>query len=44
MKQICNDCGYVHDGEIAPDECPVCGGLKEQFFAEETDTRSVLNE
>ncbi|HUH66712.1 MAG TPA: rubrerythrin family protein [Syntrophales bacterium] len=27
---VCTVCGYVSDG-VLPDECPVCGALKEQF-------------
>jgi rubrerythrin len=27
---VCEVCGYISDG-ILPDECPVCGALKEQF-------------
>lgn len=28
---ICGVCGYVSDGTL-PDECPVCGAKKEEFF------------
>jgi rubredoxin len=31
MKWRCEVCGYVHDGEEAPDNCPKCGAPKEQF-------------
>jgi rubrerythrin len=27
---VCTVCGYVSDG-ILPEECPVCGAMKEQF-------------
>jgi rubrerythrin len=27
---VCTLCGYVSDGTL-PDECPICGALKEQF-------------
>jgi len=27
----CSSCGYVHDGEDAPDRCPKCGAPKEKF-------------
>jgi len=27
---VCKVCGYVSDG-ILPEECPVCGAMKEQF-------------
>ena len=23
-KFVCTVCGYVHEGETAPEECPVC--------------------
>jgi len=28
---VCEVCGHTHVGE-APDECPVCGALKDRFF------------
>ncbi|MBU2634104.1 MAG: rubredoxin [Nanoarchaeota archaeon] len=33
----CNICGYIHDGDEAPDKCPKCGAPKEQFTEIETD-------
>ena len=30
-KWRCGVCGYVHDGEEAPDKCPKCGSPKKQF-------------
>jgi len=30
-KFICSICGYVHEGEEAPDKCPQCGAPKEKF-------------
>jgi uncharacterized membrane protein len=30
-KWRCTVCGYVHQGEEPPDECPVCGADKSQF-------------
>ncbi|WP_353953918.1 rubredoxin-like domain-containing protein, partial [uncultured Clostridium sp.] len=24
-KFVCTVCGYVHEGETAPEVCPVCG-------------------
>lgn len=30
-KWRCGVCGYIHDGEEAPDFCPKCGAKKEQF-------------
>ena len=42
MKEwICDDCGYTHEGEEAPEVCPICGALKESF---QPDTKQLLNE
>lgn len=30
-KWICTVCGYVHEGETAPDKCPQCGVGPEKF-------------
>ncbi len=30
-KFVCNVCGYVHEGNEAPDFCPVCKAPKEKF-------------
>jgi rubredoxin len=27
----CGVCGYVHEGDDAPDQCPKCGAAKEKF-------------
>ena len=27
----CGVCGYLHEGDTAPDKCPRCGAGKEQF-------------
>ena len=26
-KFVCPVCGYVHEGDSAPEKCPQCGGL-----------------
>ncbi len=33
MKKLwkCGVCGYIHEGEEAPDRCPKCGSPKEKF-------------
>lgn len=31
MKFVCQVCGYVHEGDSAPDRCPVCSALSERF-------------
>ena len=28
---ICTVCGYVHQGDVAPDVCPLCGATQELF-------------
>ncbi len=33
MKWRCNVCGYVHEGDKPPAECPVCGVGPEDFIA-----------
>lgn len=30
-KWKCTVCGYVHEGETAPEECPLCGVGPEDF-------------
>jgi len=30
-KWRCKICGYVHEGDTPPDECPICGASKDQF-------------
>ena len=30
-KWVCNVCGYVHEGETAPEACPVCKAPASKF-------------
>ena len=30
-KYVCNVCGYVHEGDQAPDTCPICKAPAEKF-------------
>ena len=30
-KYVCSVCGYVHEGDAPPDNCPVCRAAKERF-------------
>ena len=32
-KWVCSVCGYVYEGEEAPEHCPVCNAGKEKFHA-----------
>ncbi len=34
MKWVCKVCGYVHEGDQPPEECPVCGVGPEEFEQE----------
>lgn len=36
MKYVCTVCGYIHEGEEAPEKCPLCNAPAEKF--------NVLNE
>lgn len=31
MKFVCTVCGYVHEGDQAPEVCPLCGVGPEEF-------------
>ncbi len=30
-KYVCSVCGYVHEGEVAPEKCPQCGASQDKF-------------
>ena len=30
-KFICTVCGYVHEGDAAPEKCPLCGAPASKF-------------
>ena len=43
MKKFkCAGCGYIHDGEEAPEKCPKCGAPKEQFVELEEAAASLV--
>ena len=33
-KFVCSVCGYVHEGDAAPAQCPVCNAPAEKFTRE----------
>ena len=35
MKFVCQVCGYVHEGDSAPAECPICHAPAEKFTVQE---------
>mgnify|MGYP000835131740 CR=1 FL=1 len=39
-KFICTVCGYVHEGDEAPEKCPICGAPRDKF--KELDTTAAL--
>ena len=34
-KWVCNVCGYVYEGDAAPEKCPVCGAPASKFTKQE---------
>ena len=34
-KWVCKVCGYVHEGDIPPEECPICGVGATEFVKNE---------
>ena len=38
-KFVCSVCGYVYEGEAAPEKCPVCG-VPASKFIEQSGERS----
>ena len=37
MKYVCSVCGYAHEGDSAPEKCPVCGAPASKFNAQSGD-------
>jgi len=35
MKWVCKVCGYVHEGDTAPEKCPICGVGADKFEKKE---------
>ena len=36
-KWKCTVCGYVHEGDLPPEICPVCGATADQFVELDED-------
>ena len=34
MKFVCSVCGYVYEGDQAPEKCPQCNAPAEKFVAQ----------
>lgn len=43
-KFVCTVCGYVHEGDQAPDKCPQCGAPKEKFKELKDEVRQWADE
>ena len=39
-KYVCSVCGYVHEGDSAPDKCPQCGAPASKFVEQKSDELS----
>lgn len=37
MQWLCEVCGYVHDGDEPPDNCPLCGAPVSRFVPYDED-------
>ncbi|AVX19442.1 hypothetical protein SAMN02745885_02726 [Carboxydocella sporoproducens DSM 16521] len=42
MMWKCGVCGYIYDGEQAPDNCPKCGAPKEKFSQVPQETVDLI--
>ena len=42
-KFVCSVCGYVYEGEAAPEKCPVCNAPASKFI-EQSDEMSWASE
>ncbi|MZP42205.1 rubredoxin [Heliobacterium gestii] len=42
MMFKCGVCGYIHEGEAAPDQCPKCGAAKEKFTALSEEAANLI--
>ncbi len=36
-KYVCSVCGYVHEGDQAPEKCPVCNATADKFKVQDSD-------
>jgi rubrerythrin len=42
-KFVCTVCGYIYEGEAAPEKCPICGASADKFV-EKTDNLAFADE
>lgn len=43
-KFVCSVCGYVYEGEKAPEKCPVCGAPSDKFVEKSEDSADWADE
>ncbi|MBK5240199.1 NADH peroxidase [Clostridium sp.] len=43
-KFVCTVCGYIHEGDFAPDVCPVCGAKSDKFIEKTDDDMTWADE
>ena len=43
-KFICTVCGYIYEGETAPEKCPQCGAPKDKFIEKNDDKVQWVDE
>ena len=43
-KFVCTVCGYIHEGDFAPDVCPVCGAKSDKFVEKNENEMSWADE
>ena len=40
-KFRCTVCGYIHEGDSAPEQCPLCKASKDKFVAVEEKSEGL---
>lgn len=43
-KFVCSICGYVYEGNAAPEKCPVCGASADKFVEKSAESMSWADE
>ena len=40
----CSVCGYIHEGEVPPDKCPICKAPASEFLNDSIDNDNYFME
>lgn len=43
-KFVCTVCGYIHEGDFAPDVCPVCNAKSDKFIEQDVNDMTWADE